>query len=972
MKLTRLYVVWIPFFLSAYGYGQDCNIVSKANDINPDQLCSPVEVVTWEVSYVGVNHAGTTVEIYFDWDDGYTETVPAIELDATTSEWGAISSHTYISNDDICNHLPVASLVVNGVRCTSSSQEQIVTVWDNDNTNGGRVNASPNVYPVCVGSGATMHFEDNTLFNCVPPQENDVPNDRTRWIQWVYGTNITMSGSPVMVDGVVRTYPYEGEVIMLPGPVTGSDEISLPITVADDNLVGEEFEVELRYWNYCNPYPDSDPVTDRSVIRIVDIPDATIDPVDTLCEFESNLILHAATRGGTWSGPGIVNERTGEFSPRVAGNGTHTILYEVTDDNGCSNMDTEEITVRPGPDGTITPAGPFCESDPPYDLEGASEQGTWSGPGIVNSSTGLFDPSEAGPGTHLITFVSVPDASGCTGEGTVEITVLEPPSAEFLTPDSAWCQSDNNHSSGEIQIYGSGNSWFDLVLDMQGTRDTLSPLSAGTFNLSLENEVDRNTYALVKITEHYGDKSCEADLADTLVMVVHPNPVLELTATYDDLCSPVEVDFETVEGYQSYSWNLGDGSWHFTQNNRVSYTYLYDYHDVIIDIVEGDTVYGVPGTDTVFHIQLIAESNFGCTDSLEDSIRIYPSPEADFFANPMIQDYPDSVIYLVNLSSPGTWSYAWDFGDGSSDAQKDPGQHVYREWGLFDIILTTYSPFCRDSATRTVEIKPPPPRAKFMPDSVGCSPLEITFTNQSVFADTYIWDFDDGQYSSEPSPTHRFWESKEHHVKLTAYGPSGVDSVEQIVLVYPNPQAVFEAYPQQVKRLNQLVKFMNNSQNGSRYLWDFGDGDQSEDENPSHTYKEPGNYTISLYVWSDHECTDSLVRKNLIIVVAGEGTTKFPNAFVWNGSGPTGGYWEEGAINNTVFHPHLENAVDLHMIIYTRWGEKLYESNEVYKGWDGYVNTGELVPPGVYIYKAWVTYVDGRQEILAGDVTFLH
>jgi len=68
----------------------------------------------------------------------------------------------------------------------------------------------------------------------------------------------------------------------------------------------------------------------------------------------------------------------------------------------------------------------------------------------------------------------------------------------------------------------------------------------------------------------------------------------------------------------------------------------------------------------------------------------------------------------------------------------------------------------------------------------------------------------------------------------------------------------------------------------------------------------------------------------------------------------------------------MENAIDLHLIIYTRWGEKLYESNEVYKGWDGYVNTGDLVPPGVYIYKAWITYVDGRQEIVAGDVTFLH
>ena len=101
MKLPWLFVIWILALLPARVTGQDCNIMSKANDIDPDQLCSPVQVVTWEVSYVGVNHAGTPVEIFIDWDDGDTETIPATELDAATSEWGAITSHTYISDDDI-------------------------------------------------------------------------------------------------------------------------------------------------------------------------------------------------------------------------------------------------------------------------------------------------------------------------------------------------------------------------------------------------------------------------------------------------------------------------------------------------------------------------------------------------------------------------------------------------------------------------------------------------------------------------------------------------------------------------------------------------------------------------------------------------------------------------------------------------------------------------------------------------------
>ena len=140
----------------------------------------------------------------------------------------------------------------------------------------------------------------------------------------------------------------------------------------------------------------------------------------------------------------------------------------------------------------------------------------------------------------------------------------------------------------------------------------------------------------------------------------------------------------------------------------------------------------------------------------------------------------------------------------------------------------------------------------------------------------------------------------------------------------------------------------------------------------SHKYDAEGRYTISLTAWSENGCMDTLVQENLIWVTAGEGETKFPNVFRWNGSGPTGGYWEEGTIDNTVFHPHFKNAVELHMIIYNRWGEKLYETNQVNKGWDGYLDNSNLAIEGVYVYKAWVTYYSGEQEILSGDVTFLH
>ena len=242
--------------------------------------------------------AGAPVSIRFDWNNGTIVTIPASRVGPGIFQATAIN--TYTSSGDICNYHPQATLIVNGVVCTSSSQEQIVTVWDDDDHNGGRMHINPEIYPICFGNGANVRFQDLTLFNCVPPQERDNPNVNTRWIQWIYGTDITMTGIPVTIDGRSRTFPYTGNVITLTGPVTGSGVWSDVINVANDKLIGQYFEVTLRNWNYCNPYDDPSipggprdrlngdhpPVVTTARILIVPYPDATITPVDTLCANE--------------------------------------------------------------------------------------------------------------------------------------------------------------------------------------------------------------------------------------------------------------------------------------------------------------------------------------------------------------------------------------------------------------------------------------------------------------------------------------------------------------------------------------------------------------------------------------------------------------------------------------------------------------------------------------------------------------
>lgn len=168
--------------------------------------------------------------------------------------------------------------------------------------------------------------------------------------------------------------------------------------------------------------------TDTSSVTVHPAPDATVTPAGPFCENAGVQQLVAATPGGTWTGAGT--SITGQFDPAAAGPGVHTICYTVTDANGCTDSDCEDITVLAAPAAGINPAGPYCVNAPSVTLTATPAQGTnyWSGPGIVDPVNGVFSPSSAGTGTHTIT-VTKTYANGCASTATVNITVNPLPDA---------------------------------------------------------------------------------------------------------------------------------------------------------------------------------------------------------------------------------------------------------------------------------------------------------------------------------------------------------------------------------------------------------------------------------------------------------------------------------------------------------------------------------------------------------------
>jgi len=130
------------------------------------------------------------------------------------------------------------------------------------------------------------------------------------------------------------------------------------------------------------------------------------------------------------------------------------------------------------------------------------------------------------------------------------------------------------------------------------------------------------------------------------------------------------------------------------------------------------------------------------------------------------------------------------------------------------------------------------PAAKY---SYAVDGYTVDLKNESSNATSYLWDFGDGTTSTEKSPEHVYQAKGKYVITLTASDNNNKSDkyVEEAAIGFPYASFTYIA-----DKLN--VTFNNTSKNASSYLWDFGDGVTTEEDNPVHDFQEEGMYTVSL------------------------------------------------------------------------------------------------------------------------------
>ncbi len=248
-------------------------------------------------------------------------------------------------------------------------------------------------------------------------------------------------------------------------------------------------------------------------------------------------------------------------------------------------------------------------------------------------------------------------------------------------------------------------------------------------------------------------------------------------------------------------------------------------------------------------------------------------PVALFTANPTSGCTPLTVQYTdQSTNSPNTWSWSFPGGTPASSTVQDPVV-VYNNPGTFSATLTVGNNVGSNTLTQTNLITvQATPQANFNTTDVG--PLSVLFTNTSLYGTSYLWNFGDGNTSTQFSPTHTYTVDGFYDVTLTVTNNCGSETLVSTIPVFTAPLANFTASPTSGCP-TLVVNFQDQSSpNTLNWSWSFPGGSPATSiaQNPTITYASPGTYSVTLTA-SNPAGNDIEVRTDFIVV----GTTPTAN-----------------------------------------------------------------------------------------------
>jgi PKD repeat protein len=536
-----------------------------------------------------------------------------------------------------------------------------------------------------------------------------------------------------------------------------------------------------------------------------------------------------------------------------ANHGTYEVELRVTSGNGCMDSISKSVLVFPKPvmSFAINDSGQCVNTNGfqftnTATLASGTMQHSWTfGDGDTSTQT---SPSHvyAASGTYPVKLVSITD-NLCTDSIVRQVIVFPKPTVDYSVNDSTQCVNGNSFVFANNSTITSGSINYEWSFGNGAVSTQADPVytypASGIYDVKLKV---------------ISDNLC----TDSLIkpMEVFPKPAVKFNVDDNAQCLNGNIFTFTdssfiTSGLLSYSWDFGNGD----TSTLKDPVYIYD-------------------TAGTYQVKLKVTSGESCVDSFIRNVMVFPKPLVSFSIDDTAQCLRGNRFEVFNTSTVPAGSIAeakWNFGDWSGQGLDSiyyvPGglNYAYGIHGIHDISLRITSGHgCRDSIVRFIEVYPDPAAGFTVNDSDQCANTNVfNFTNTTTIGYggvNYTWDFGDGDTSTLQHPTKTYTLQGPITVDLKAVSLSGCrDSVRHNIMVYPKPMVAF-TINDSTQCLNGNSFSFNNQTTISvgtlTYNWDFGDGNTSTAQHPTHVYLVPGTYSVKLKVISNVACTDSLSR----------------------------------------------------------------------------------------------------------------
>ena len=650
--------------------------------------------------------------------------------------------------------------------------------------------------------------------------------------------------------------------------------------------------------------------SDNMVLTIHPLPIASAGNNDVIC-LNHNTTLNASGGIGYLWAPATGLSNTAIANPVASPTVTTTYSVTVTDNNTCSATNSMVLTVNSLPPASAGNDDAIC-------LNLSTTLSASGGVGYVWApTTGLSNPNIANPvasPTVTTTYsVTVTDASGCSATDNMVLTVYPLPAANAGNNASICLGTSTtlNASGGTAYIWSPAGSL--------NNANIAAPIANPTVN---------TTYT-VTVTDANG-----CTLTDDVAISILSLPPAS-AGSNTAICKGQSTSL-TASGGTAYVWDVGGNT---------------------------ATVSVHPDTTTTYTVTVTDGNGCSQTDNVVVTVN-YPPP-ANAGTNVSI-----CIGESGTLNASGGINYHWSPATGLSNP--DIANPV-----ATPASQTTYTVTVTDantcSATDDVVVSIfPPPVIVFTADVYnGCEPLLVHFfdsTAQSL--QSWLWDFGDPasgamNNSTQQNPAHLFQTPGTYSVSLTVVTTDGCQKTivyNNIITVYPNPIAAFTPDPTFGSIEYPYISFTDGSVGASSWFWNFGDPSTSTNfstlQDPTHKFSTEGNFLITLTVESQYGCVDSTSG---IIRILPAYSIYIPNAFTPNSDGI-----------NDFFQAYGTNIAEYKMYIFDRWGEIMYEADDINKGWSGRsTKTYEALMQDVYVYKIIAKDIFGKEHKYIGRVTLL-